>query len=139
VSEARREFEEELKVDANNAGASYVLGELSRRDRMWKEAIEYFSHAVKVDPQFADACIGLGRSLLASKRFSEAIAPLETAVKLQPDNPVAHYHLGIAYSRVGRKDEAERESLAFRETSERSRQTKQDVHTGILGPQKAEP
>jgi tetratricopeptide (TPR) repeat protein len=139
LGEARREFEEELKVDANNAGASYVLGELSRRDRQWPEAAEHFARAAKLDPQFADALIGLGRSLIATRRFNEAVAPLEAAVKLQPENPVAHYHLGIAYSRVGRKEEAERESAAFRETSEKTRQTKQDVHTGILGPQKAEP
>jgi tetratricopeptide (TPR) repeat protein len=139
VSEARREFQEELRVDPNSAGASYVLGELSRRDRQWIEAVDYFARAAKLDPQFADAFIGLGRSLIATRRFPEAVAPLEAAVKLQPHNPVAHYHLGIAYSRVGRKEEAERESAAFRETSEKSRQTKQDVHAGILGPQKAEP
>jgi tetratricopeptide (TPR) repeat protein len=139
VSEARSEFQEELRVDANNAGASYILGELSRRDRQWLEAVEHFARAAKLDLQFADAFIGLGRSLIASRRFADAVAPLEAAVKLQPHNPVAHYHLGIAYSRVGRKEEAERESAAFRETSEKSRQTKQDVHAGILGPQKAEP
>jgi len=138
-AEAKREFEEELKLDPGNAGAAYVLGELERRDRHWPEAIENFLHATKFDPLFADAFIGLGRSLIANNQFSEAVAPLERAVKLQPDNPVAHYHLGIAYSRLGRKEEADRESTAFREISEKSRQSKQDIQTGILGPQKAEP
>jgi Flp pilus assembly protein TadD len=67
------------------------------------------------------------------------VPPLEQAVKLQPDNPAAHYHMAIAYGRTGRKDDAERASLAFRQASEKMRQMKQDVQTGILGPQKAEP
>ena len=64
---------------------------------------------------------------------------LERAVSLQPENPAARYHLAIAYSRTGRKQEAERESEAFKQASEKARQMKQDVQTGVLGPQKAEP
>jgi len=81
----------------------------------------------------------LGRSLISDHKFEEAVKPLEQAVKLQPENPAAHYHLAVAYSRTGRKEEAEKESAAFRQASERMRQMKQDVQTGILGPQKAEP
>lgn len=137
--EARREFEEELKLNPRNAGAEYVLGELSRQARDWPQAVEHFSKAAKLNPVFADAFIGWGRSLIADRKFNEAVAPLEQAVKLQPDNPVAHYHLAIAYSRTGRREEGERASLVFRQASEKARQMKQDVQAGILGPQKAEP
>jgi tetratricopeptide (TPR) repeat protein len=137
--EARREFEEELKLNPRNAGAEYVLGELSRQARDWPQAVEHFSKAAKLNPVFADAFIGWGRSLIADRKFNEAVAPLEQAAKLQPDNPVAHYHLAIAYSRTGRKEEGKRASLAFRQASEKARQMKQDVQAGILGPQKAEP
>ena len=139
LSEARREFEEELKNDPNNAGAAYVLGELARRERQWPAAIDYFGRAVKLDPSFADAFIGLGRSLIANRRFPDAVEPLERAVKLQPENPAGHYHLGIAYSRIGRTGEADKEAAVFKEISEKSRQSKVDIQTGILGPQKAEP
>ena len=137
--EARAEFEEELKINPRNAGAEYVLGELARQARDWPRATDHFSKATRLDPTFADAFIGLGRSLIADRKFAEAVAPLEQAVKLQPENPAAHYHLAIAYSRTNRKAEAERESAAFRQTSEKARQMKQDMQTGILGPQKAEP
>jgi tetratricopeptide (TPR) repeat protein len=137
--EARHEFEEELKINPRNAGAEYVLGELARQSRDWPQAVDHFAKAAQLDPSFADAQIGLGRSLIADRKFTEAVKPLELAVKLQTENPAAHYHLAIAYSRTGRKDEAERESAVFRQASERARQMKQDVQTGILGPQKAEP
>jgi tetratricopeptide (TPR) repeat protein len=137
--EARHEFEEELKINPRNAGAEYVLGELARQSRDWAQAVDHFAKAARLDPAFADAHIGLGRSLIANRKFDEAVKPLELAVKLQAENPAAHYHLAIAYSRIGRKDEAERESAVFKQASEKARQMKQDVQTGILGPQKAEP
>jgi tetratricopeptide (TPR) repeat protein len=137
--EARREFEEELKINPRNAGAEYVLGEMARQASDWAQAADHFAKAARLNPAFADAHIGLGRSLISDRKFEEAIKPLEQAVKLQPENPAAHYHLAIAYSRTGRKEEAERESTVFKQASEKARQMKQDVQTGVLGPQKAEP
>ncbi|MGH9935726.1 MAG: tetratricopeptide repeat protein [Blastocatellia bacterium] len=137
--EARLEFEEELKVNPRNAGAEYVLGELARQARDWARAVDHFAKAARLNPAFADAHIGWGRSLISDRKFDEAIKPLEHAVKLQPENPAAHYHLATAYSRTGRREQAEKESAAFKQASERARQMKQDVQTGILGPQKAEP
>ena len=51
----------------------------------------------------------MGVSLSAEKNYAEAVAPLEMAVQLQPSNPAAHYSLGTAYSRTGRKADAEHE------------------------------
>ena len=137
--EARQEFEAELRLSPRNAGAEYVLGELARQARDWAQAVAHFGNAARLDPAFADAFIGLGRSLIADRKFAEAVAPLEHAAKLQPENPAAHYHLAIAYARTGRKEDGERASAAFRLTSEKARQAKQEIQTGILGPQKAEP
>jgi tetratricopeptide (TPR) repeat protein len=137
--DARREFEEELKINPRNAGAEYVLGEMARQARDWAQAAGHFANAARLNPAFADAHIGLGRSLISASKYEEAIKPLEQAVKLQPENPATHYHLATAYSRVGRKEDAERESVAFKHASERAQQMKQDVQTGILGPQRAEP
>src|SRR5579863_3484124 len=104
AQDAKREFEEELKIDPNNAGAEYVLGELAREDEQWPAAIEHFEKAAKLDAGFADAFVGLGRSLLGGGRAAEALHPLQVATKLQPDNPAAHFHLAAAYRRSGRKD-----------------------------------
>jgi tetratricopeptide (TPR) repeat protein len=137
--DARREFEEELKINPRNAGAEYVLGEIARQANDWAQAADHFAKAARLNPSFADANIGLGRSLISGGKYEEAIKPLEQAVKLQPENPAAHYHLTTAYRRAGRKEEAERESAAFKQASERARLLKQDVQTGVLGPQRAEP
>jgi tetratricopeptide (TPR) repeat protein len=123
--DARSQFLAELKVDPNNAGAEYILGELSRQTQQWDDAIEHFSRASKLDANFADAFLGLGFSLNSAGRYAEAIPPLQTGVKLQPGNPTAHYQLAIAYNRVGRKDDAKREAMLQKEAAEKIEQTRQ--------------
>ena len=103
----RRELQQEIEIDPANAGAEYVLGELARQESQWPEAIAHFTRATKLDAAFGDAYLGLGVSLISSKQFSEAVPPLETAAKLEPRNPAAHYNLGMAYNRSGRKQDAE--------------------------------
>jgi Tfp pilus assembly protein PilF len=128
---ARRELEEELKIDPNNAGAEYVLGELARQDGKEQAAIDHFSRAAKLDAGFVDAFIGLGRTLLAGDRAADAVAPLEAAVKLDPDSPIAHFNLATAYSRTGRKEDAAREFDRLKQVSDKLKQTKQQVREGI--------
>lgn len=118
VEEAKKNFEQELKIDPQNAGAEYVLGELARQSSQWPEAVDHFSRATKLDASFAEAYLGLGSSLIAEKRFADALQPLETGVKLQPENPAGHYDLATALSRTGHKEEAEREFAIHRKMQE---------------------
>src|SRR5579863_6165720 len=87
AEDARKEFEEELKIDPNNAGAEYVLGELASQAQHWDDAIGHFARAEKIDGSFADASLGLGMAYVSVGKFAEAIAPLEAYVKQQPGNP----------------------------------------------------
>ena len=114
AAEAKKEFEQELQIDPNNAGAEYVLGELARQSQQWDEAVKHFSHAAKLDSQFGEAFLGLGSSLLSEKQYADAIAPLEVAVRLEPKNPDAHYNLAMAYTRAGRKEDGEKEFAIHR-------------------------
>jgi len=118
VGEAKRNFELELKIDPQNAGAEGVLGELAAKAGNQAEAIDHFKRATTLDSGFAEAYIGLGTSLVSEKRFAEAVQPLETGVKLAPDDPMAHYNLAVALSRVGRKEDADREFAIHRKMQE---------------------
>ncbi|HWC15811.1 MAG TPA: tetratricopeptide repeat protein [Terriglobales bacterium] len=122
AKEAKNNFEQELKIDPQNAGAEYVLGELARQDSNWTEAVEHFSRAAKLDNSFAEAYLGLGISLVSEKRFPEAVSPLQMAVKLEPENPVGHYNLAVALSRSGRKEEADREFAIHRKIQDAASQ-----------------
>jgi len=127
--DARRELLQEIEIDPANAGAEYILGELARQESQWSDAIAHFTRATKLDAAFGDAYLGLGVSLISTKQFSEAVSPLETAAKLEPRNPAAHYNLGMAYNRSGRKQDAEREFAIHRQMTQKD-DTKPDSPSG---------
>jgi tetratricopeptide (TPR) repeat protein len=130
---ARKEFEEELKINPQSAGAEYYLGELARQANDLPQAIAHFSRATSLNNGFAEAYEGLGRSLLDRDRTAEAVAPLETAAKLAPDNTTVHFALATAYQRVGRKQDAAREFALQKSTSEKLNQTTKTLHQNVSG------
>jgi len=131
--QARKEFEEELKIYPRNAGAEYYLGELARQADKLPEAIEHFAHATQYTPGFAEAYLGLGRSLFDSGRASDAVAPLETAAKLAPDNPNVHFALAASYQRLGRKDDAAREFALQKTTAGKLNQNTKELRKNVSG------
>ena len=135
VAQAKKNFEDELEIDPKNANAEYVLGELARTDNDLSAATRHYSRAVKLDAGFAEAYLGLGMSLNSAKRFQEAIPPLESYEKLAPDSPTGHFQLALAYSGVGRKDDANREAALQRETADSLEKVRRRVAEGLLQKQ----
>jgi tetratricopeptide (TPR) repeat protein len=115
--EAKKQFEQELKIDSTSASSEFMLGEIARQYGQWEEAIAHFSSASQLDQGFVEAYLALGMSLNSAGRFSEAISPLELYVKAQPGDPAGHYQLATAYARTGRKPEADRQMALQRETA----------------------
>jgi predicted Zn-dependent protease len=120
-AEAKKELEEELKINPNSASAEFVLGEIARRAGQWDEATRHFSRASQLDAGFLEAYLALGMSLTSAGKHAEAIAPLERYVKMAPGDPAGHYQLAMAYSRTGNKEAAERELKLQREALEKAR------------------
>ncbi|HEX6802284.1 MAG TPA: tetratricopeptide repeat protein [Terriglobales bacterium] len=120
---AKKEFDEELKLDPNNAPAHFMLGEIARQAGQWPDAIEHFSRASKLDQGFAEAYLALGMSLNSSGKFSDAVAPLQSYVKMVPEDPAGHYQLATAYARTGRRPDAEREMAVEKETAAKAPRT----------------
>jgi tetratricopeptide (TPR) repeat protein len=120
IAQAKQEFQKELDIDPQNAGAEYILGEMARQDSQWDEAIAHFSRAAKLDTNFGDAYMGWGFCLVTLRRYEEAIPPLQMAVRLQEGNPGAHYNLAVALSRTGKKEEADKEFAIHRQLTQAS-------------------
>ncbi len=57
---ATKEFEEELKIDPENASAEFMLGEIARQAGQWDEAITHFSKASRLDESFLEAYLASG-------------------------------------------------------------------------------
>ena len=120
---ARKEFEEELKIDPNSAASEFLLGETSRQAGQWEDAINHFGRAAKLDEGFVEAYLALGISMNAAGKFADAVAPLESYVKMEPDDPAGHYQLATAYARTGRKQEAQKQMALQQETAAKAPRT----------------
>jgi predicted Zn-dependent protease len=68
----------------------------------------------------------LGMSLNSAGKFSDAVTPLETYVKMEPDDPAGHYQLATAYTRTGRKQDAQRQMQLQQEAAAKSPRTAQE-------------
>jgi predicted Zn-dependent protease len=117
TKEAKREFEEELKIAPENASAQFMLGEIARQAGQWDEASRYFAQASKLDQGFLEAYLALGMTLNSAGKFADALVPLQTYVKMQPADPAGHYQLATAYMRTGHKQDADREMALQKEVS----------------------
>jgi len=131
--DARREFEEELKVYPQNTGAEYLLGELARKGGRLQKAIEHYTNATKLSPHLAEPWFGLGRCLLDSGHASDAVAPLETAAKLAPDNPTIHMTLAHAYQELGRREDAVREFALQKIAAQKIQQNTETLKRNVSG------
>ena len=117
IAAADKEFQEELKIDPDNASAQFMLGESARQAGHWDDAIARFSKAADLDVGFDEAYLALGMSLNSAGKFTDAIAPLETYVKREPADPAGHYQLATAYARTGHKQQAAKEMELQQQTA----------------------
>jgi tetratricopeptide (TPR) repeat protein len=134
-AEAKKEFEAELKINPDNAGAEYYLRDIARQDSDVPSSIPHFKRAMEIYPAFGEAWAGLGRALLDSGKAADAAAALETAAKLVPDNPTVHLALAIAYQRTGHKEDAAREFALQKSAAEKLNRTNTTLRKNVAGAQ----
>lgn len=105
--EAQRDFNKalELKPDQpeilNYLGYSWV----NRGERI-KEGMALIQRAVDAQPEEGAYVDSLGWALYRTGQYEKAVQTLERAVSLDAGDPEINDHLGDAYWRVGRRDEA---------------------------------
>ena len=101
LTDARRDFEEELRIDPSSANAAYEIAEIHRKSGEFDEARQYFEAALKFYPDFEDALVGLGRMLVTLGKPDLALPRLQQAIALNPNNEVAWYHVAQAHRARG--------------------------------------
>lgn len=136
IADAKMQLQEELAEDPGDAAAEDLLGSIALKAGEWKGAIDHFSRATKLDAGLTDAFFGLGMALNSAGRFAEAVAPLRVVEGRMPGNPSVHYQLLLAYSRLGRKQDAARETALFRQTSAKAAQ---EVKQQVQGKPQGQP
>jgi predicted Zn-dependent protease len=121
------EFEKELAISPDHVPSRMQIAIEYLQRGQAEKALPRAAEAAQLAPNnFATRTI-YGRALLESGKPAAAIPELEAAVRLAPESPEAHFALGNAYSRVGRKMDAQRERDVFqklRRAQEQSRVSK---------------
>ena len=119
---AREEAESELKLalasDTSSAECEYLLGEIQWLRSKPEEALEYYQKALLLRPAYVDAQIAAAKALVRLGDPQSALKRLTDAVADDPRNEAAHYQLSQIYRKLGRTQDAERESETFRKLRE---------------------
>ncbi|MFA5515328.1 MAG: XrtA/PEP-CTERM system TPR-repeat protein PrsT [Desulfuromonadales bacterium] len=84
---------------------AYHYAELAEHRR---EALDMALRAYRSQPENPWILDTLGYVFLRNERFDDARRMLEKAAALLPDVPTVHYHLALAYERLGKNDDSVR-------------------------------
>ena len=90
--------------EGTSASALVAAGNRALNSRELTRARTLFRQALELDPGNRQARTGLGRTAFQQGQFEEAVRYLEPLYRTQ-----GHMDLGVAYVRVGRRDDARRQ------------------------------
>ena len=93
--------------------AAHIIQDLKASSQA-ELAHSLLASALKTDPKLPLTWYQLGMLMQTEEHWADSIPYLEAAIHLQPEYSEAHYRLGLAYVRVGRKNDAHTEMLLFR-------------------------
>jgi tetratricopeptide (TPR) repeat protein len=119
---ARQAAESELMLalasDPNNSECEYLLGEIEWLRSKPEEALQHYDKALQLRPGYVDAQVAAGKALARLGDAAGALKHLSDAVAADPRSEAAHYQLSQIYLKLGRTQDAERESATFKQLRE---------------------
>jgi len=106
--EAQTDFQAALKLRPDESELLNYLGYswIDRGERL-PEALAMVQRAVAANPQSGAMVDSLGWAYYRLGDYKQAVERLEQAIELEAGDPDINNHLGDAYWRVGRRDEAQ--------------------------------
>jgi tetratricopeptide (TPR) repeat protein len=110
---ATQAFQRELENSPKHALARLQIAYIKLKNKEPEQGIQLAEEAVKLSPRLLLGHYILGRMLLDAGEAERAISELELAQKMAPDEPKIYFALSRAYTKVGRKADAERARQTF--------------------------
>jgi tetratricopeptide (TPR) repeat protein len=136
ASDARAEYERSIALQPLQTESYFQLGLMELEAGDPDGAAKQFEHVLDRAPRHAAALTGMGRVRYQEKQYAEAAALFEKAIASNPGLREAHYYLGLADSRLGRKEDSEKE-LQIASRIEREEVEKHQTALRIIDPDPA--
>ncbi len=109
LKEAVTWYHKALQLNPTNVDGQYNMAVVLAESGDLAKARFYYAEALRVDPDYARTVVERGKSLVNNNDLKEALDLFRRASALDPSN--ADYRVGTGYvlSKMGKKNEAERE------------------------------
>jgi len=93
------------KLDPNNPDILFLMAQVSINQKFFEDALPLLEQAVALAPARADIRAALGESYYKADKIQKAVATFLQLIQSAP-SPRAYSFLGVAYTDLGRFDEA---------------------------------
>ncbi len=115
--EAKKYFEEGIKLDPDNSSCLFNLGFIAERQGDAAGAENYFQQALHYNPDFPDALLEMANLRMAAKKFPEAEELLRRYVRVSRDPANGYYRLAMAERSLHETAAADRDLNLFKSLS----------------------
>jgi tetratricopeptide (TPR) repeat protein len=131
LTDAEKSFSRELEINPSDAPSKYHLAlTLIERKIETEKAILLLEEAINLRNDYADALYQLGKIYLEKGETKKAIEQLEKAASADAGKDYIHYQLSIAYRKVSRKEDADRELKLYQKLKNDIRKTDNPMPMG---------
>ena len=115
--EAKKYFQEGLKLDPRNGSCLFNMGFIEERQGNHAAAEGYFQQALKSNPDDAEALLEMANLRIAGKKFEQAAVLLRRYVKVSRDPASGYYKLAMVERNLHQTEAAQRDLNVFRTLS----------------------
>jgi tetratricopeptide (TPR) repeat protein len=115
--EARKYFEEGLKLEPTNAACLFNIGFIEERQGNAAAADQHFQQALRSNPDFSEALLELANLRTKDKKYAEAAELLHRYVKVAREPSSGYYKLAMVERSLHQMDAAERDLKVFQTLS----------------------
>ncbi|MGH9545113.1 MAG: tetratricopeptide repeat protein [Terriglobales bacterium] len=115
--EARKYFEQGLKLDPHNASCLFNLGYIEGRQGNQAAAERLFQGALRSNPDLSDALLELANLRIADKKFEQAAVLLRRYVKVNRNPAAGYYKLAMVERSLHQMEAAQRDLSVFQTLS----------------------
>lgn len=103
VAKAKEMALKELELNPTLDSAHFIVGEVARIEKDYREAILKYEKAISLNPKSVEALMAMAWIKLAQNYASESVELYNRAMREDKTNPEIHKQMGLAYKAAGQR------------------------------------